>query len=240
MTSGDWALFVLLLVAWGVQFLFDAWELVFPDFSLDPRIAQPLALVALLLTGIGYRVQIKRNRRELMDELAQLRNEKSKQAIQQILELFVRSIGGGQDSDAYRGNVMIVHDNGLSICSHFRMDYASDLGIRLKKNQGCAGQAWGSGKQMCADLSQVYGEGAPSWNLAAEQRELTEHLGAILSTPIFDPRDHRDVIGVLNVDSEEALPDTSFLDPRVASAANKHAALLSVWLADVKLSRGEY
>jgi hypothetical protein len=229
----------MLFVAGAISLVFDALPHILPGIEIPVLPVRVVFLIGLLAMGYGYRRQVKSNREEMQRELARARHEIARTAIQNILELALRSVEAQDGVGDYRANIMLVENSKLVIRFHYRMDDAPDLNVQFEKNQGCAGQSWGSGGQRCADLRQAQKEGGPSWNLTSAQEAVTSHLGAVLSTPIFNPQNHQDILGVFNIDSQHSLQETCFLRETVSDMTIDFASMFAAWLTDVTPIREE-
>jgi len=234
-TRGDWIFYSALFVTATVSLLFDASDYIVPDqLRVSPWLPEGFLVlfgIGLITTGYVHYYQIASKQTEIVG----LRDERARLTIQQFLELAVRSIEKTRNKpEIYRANIMLIKNNKLAIHFHYRMENASDRSVELEKNQGCAGQAWGSGEQKCADLRRAQQDaGGPSWNLTSEQIAMTDHLGAILSSPIVDPNTRDRILGVFNIDSALSLKETDFLDIEVSQLVMGYASLFGMLIADV-------
>lgn len=64
-----------------------------------------------------------------------------------------------------------------------------------------------------------------TWNLTERQHKATDHLGSVLSVPIYRPSDERkqNPVGVLNVDSKKNLSCTKFNASEIRDVVIKYA-----------------
>lgn len=216
-------------VTYAAPLFFDALPHILPDLQIPTWLFRILFVIPVILMVVLYRRQIRRNQKDMEGELGKLRYDRAKLAIEQVLHLAVKGLRASED-ETCRANIMLIKNNRLAIQFHYGMDSTRDLDIQLEKNQGCAGQAWGCGDQRCADLRKIEATGRPSWNLTPQQEAVTDHLGAILSTPIFDPQNPQEVVGVLNIDSELSLQKAGFLKEEISEQASEYANMFGAWL----------
>lgn len=240
MTPGDLALLAILLVTGVGPLLLDALPNMLPaGVNIPRKVFVILFIVTVIAMGALYRHQVRHNRKNLEQkqkgmesELARLRDGMANLAIEQILELAMKGVATELDKDIenYRTNIMLIESNKLVIRFHHGMENAPDLNIELEKHQGCAGQVWGSGEQMAADLPPNSSAVGPSWNLTREQEKVTSELRSILSTPIFDPENSQKVLGVFNIDSKLCLSEAGLLDKSIPDKAADYASMFGHWL----------
>jgi hypothetical protein len=109
-----------------------------------------------------------------------------------------------------------------------------DEGLDMEIHAGVSGQAARSRKLTLGDLRYSPGPGQPGWGLTApEQARIRPTLKSILSTPIYDPENPEgDVIGTLQVDSDEPMDKIFENAERVAYVATTFADALALLLKD--------
>jgi hypothetical protein len=170
-------------------------------------VAQPYALATLILAVLvegGWRIY------QLFDK----RNRESRKDVVLALNELIKELKRlGNIPVRLRANVMM--PRGLLCYRHLRIRYyssnmvnAPDLNIRLQKWMGCAGQVWGSGKTLGANLAVKSEFGTPTWALTPEIEEITSDLKIILCVPLRHPT-NGNTVGVLGVDSNS--PEATFL-----------------------------
>jgi putative methionine-R-sulfoxide reductase with GAF domain len=87
---------------------------------------------------------------------------------------------------------------------------AVDRQFCIKLDQGCAGRAFESKREMVVDLTEKAHE---DFNI--DSRDVWSEMKSILSVPIFEDEEHTKVKGVLNVDSDLIVANTKFFDTTV-------------------------
>ena len=102
-----------------------------------------------------------------------------------------------------------------------------DENLAFAPLEGCTGHAWSREIQTWADLEHATERDLEmKWKLTPEMAKLTEHLNAVVSTPVLS-RDQARVIGVVTVDCEAPNSDSSILSEGPTSRALQHARYLA-------------
>jgi hypothetical protein len=109
-----------------------------------------------------------------------------------------------------------------------------DRNIRIKKGTGCCGQAWEQEQTMIADLTQTPGGGMPpQWGLReSERQKVRQSLRSIISVPVRAGRKF-EIVGILNLDSDNFVADTKFIDKPIHDIVYSFVKVLSALLNEV-------
>ena len=109
-----------------------------------------------------------------------------------------------------------------------------DSTISFEPRSGCTGHTWWTERQSIADLTKTSpAELRDTWKLNPTQIKITEHLKAVLCTPIRSPDGEK--IGVLTIDCEEDGEVSGLFSGASRELAKLHAALLGRALASSDL-----
>lgn len=134
-----------------------------------------------------------------------------KPELKPVLDLFLRFMVRSifPDTPKYRANIMIldVVNNQLIIFSSYNMQDDKDQTLKISANTGGAGKAIEIDDIEPVDLN-VYSHGRYRINPDL----IWEKMKSLVSIPIHDSRDA--IIGVLNIDCEQKLYDSGFLEDR--------------------------
>jgi hypothetical protein len=113
-----------------------------------------------------------------------------------------------------RLNLMVPEDGRLSIVASSGDMSDLEKTLRLGEGEGCAGKAWKGRLDIIADLNKTK-DPAKDWNIPeSEAVKVKTTLKSILSIPVYAPDSYDSVlregkvIGVLNVDSEDAITES--------------------------------
>ena len=118
---------------------------------------------------------------------------------------------------------------------HLRLDYVwgdyteAEREQQYRVDAGCAGLALGQNQQVFFD---AYKAQEPRLGLTATQRQVTEHVNSILSTPIYRPNDaeNQSPIAILNLDSRDLISESGFGERRLQELLVDYAALMGATL----------
>ena len=112
-----------------------------------------------------------------------------------------------------RIDIMMPKDDSLRIIAHTNGYLDSETTMVLKSGEGCAGKAWANKLDVIADLTKT-SDPVRDWSIPLEENQkVSDNLKSILSVPIYAPKTYDpalgegDVVGILNVDSEEKITD---------------------------------
>ncbi len=109
-----------------------------------------------------------------------------------------------------------------------------DSAISFETRSGCTGHTWWTEHQSIADLTKITpADLRDTWKLNPTQIKITEHLKAILCTPIRSPDGEK--IGVLTIDCEEDGEVSGLFSDESQKLAELHAALLGRTLVSSNL-----
>ncbi len=109
-----------------------------------------------------------------------------------------------------------------------------DIAISFSTRSGCTGHTWWTERQSIADLTKTTAaELRDTWKLDPAQIKITEHLQAVLCTPIRAPDGKK--IGVLTIDCEEDGEVSGLFSDESQKLAELHAALLGRTLVSSNL-----
>jgi hypothetical protein len=131
-----------------------------------------------------------------------------------------------------RINVMIVKKKFFKPWEHYleflywQEDYKkAEVEQKYPIHVGCCGTALFEKEQVFYD-KKLYHETLAG--MSQTQREITGHIGSVLSTPIFSPGDNwqRKPIAILNIDSTDDISVTGFNDNIIQEIAVNRAAVL--------------
>lgn len=217
----------LMVVAWGLENIL---EIVPEEFSSNKKW---IYLAALMIVVILYSWQIGRERFELQTEVNKLEeafSQRNKQLIESAIEqtLMLAATSMVQNPSAKcRANVFTMSKpDSLQIKYHYNMKNALDKNIILRPRVGATGRAWAEQQQIVADLTLHEVPEGPTWGLTDEQKKLTEHVKAIICTPVWDPENPHKLLGVFSVDSEEEVDIVDFKEEETRQMALHYAGLL--------------
>jgi hypothetical protein len=102
-------------------------------------------------------------------------------------------------------------------------DYNDESHLKWGVDEGVCGTAIEYNKALDSDLEDVE---IHEWDMTEKQLRATQHLGSVLSIPIYRPSDEEkdNPVGVLNLDSQENLSDTRFDDSKMKQDLKKYAS----------------
>ncbi len=146
-----------------------------------------------------------------------------------LMEGAATSILGVTRAQHMRACLMVPNKDYLRITNQygFSLENDLDLEISLPMNTGCAGRAWMKGQPVVADLEQTVPEGGPDWNLPPQEAmKVRPTLKSILSVPVKAGMPYR-TMAVLNVDSDDRMSDTRFVDKEIQHIAYCFVKVLS-------------
>ena len=102
-----------------------------------------------------------------------------------------------------------------------------DENLAFAPLEGCTGHAWSRREQATANWEDTTDEVLRlTWKLTPEMVKLTEHLNAVVSTPVFS-RDRSRVIGVVTVDCEAPNSTSGVLTEDSTGRALQHVQHLA-------------
>lgn len=99
-----------------------------------------------------------------------------------------------------------------------------DRKLCIKSNQGCAGEAFRTKRQMVVDLTQETHE-----QYGINPKDVWSDMNSVMSFPIFEDEEHIEVIGVLNVDSNFDVKTAGFFNTNVIRVVS----IYSDWISEL-------
>ena len=141
--------------------------------------------------------------------------------IENMLELMVKSLWGPENSSHFRSNVMIYNykTGKLYIKHQYNMMGAVDRDFEVDLDQGCAGRAFCNRVPFWVDIpksthEQYYVDSGQVWS----------SMKSVMSVPILL---QRDIIGVLNIDSDLGLSMCKFDQEKVYIVVNAYSDMIA-------------
>ena len=196
---------------------------------------QIAAITLIVLIGsIDYYQSIRDSRRDTRDRMRPfVENFFLPKLLQEYKDLHSDS-----DPPDVRANIMLLGHRDFpiprgerklcpwtqSLMVDFRLgEYDDDGHLKWRKGEGVCGTVIEFNKAIHSDLEEVE---IYEWDMTDRQHRSTEHLGSVLSIPIYRPEDEEknEPIGVLNVDSEKNLNDTEFGRSEIKKTLKKYAS----------------
>ena len=146
-------------------------------------------------------------------------NDKDRQSLIDAMNLAAKNVSArlGIDLNCIRANIFAPdpdYPDNISIPQglHYNMDDPKELSISMAINTGCSGKAFVERRQAIAVLRENWGE----HEVADDQAiKVNPRLRWIISTPIPDPDDKWDIMGVFNVDGLDARKEKEDLEDLV-------------------------
>lgn len=134
-----------------------------------------------------------------------------------------------------RANVMKVRKNWFRFHEPLKIDYryrqdaylAEELRQQFVMGTGCCGWCFEVNEQTTYDkaLNQEALRG-----MTQEQRDATDHVHSILSTPIYRPNHKHEPIGILNLDSPNPIGETGFRNGTMQDLVARYASIIGTVL----------
>jgi NTE family protein len=160
--------------------------------------------------------------------------------VEPVLRAVARDVESGTPATNVRTNITLPTEHGTRIVTYqFGMDNDPDIDLELDIEGGCSGFAASNRKPTFADLVDAK-ESYEEWRMTrAQQNKVKPDRKAMLSVPMFSfwkdcasaPNiDEMDVVGVLSIDTDISLTDTSWLSTSqdyVLSTAKRWADIAS-------------
>jgi len=175
---------------------------------IQNEIAELIIFIVFALTLLGQAIVGYYNVRKNPWKDFSLKSRNAEEVMGQALDLACLTMSEGQHT--FRANIFMKCDRDeTKICVKYystNMVGDSDLGMKLEKWQGCAGQAWGYDAPTVANLKLPEIQGGSSWGLDLKQLEMTRDLAAVLSVPVRHPENNL-LIAILNFDTKEPIAD---------------------------------
>jgi hypothetical protein len=125
----------------------------------------------------------------------------------------------------FRANVMLFNSKKNTIAIKYlstSMMGATDRKLCIGSNQGCAGEAFKTKREMVVDLTQQTHE-----DYHINPRDVWSEMKSVVSVPIFEDEEHTIVSGILNVDSDLEVNETKFFDTNVIRVISVYADWIS-------------
>jgi hypothetical protein len=191
-------------------------------YGRDLKVTIPI--VALLATLLVFDLRLKKqhDRRET--------RRLHKEFIDNLLEAAAASVLRVTQAQHMRACLMVADENNhLRITNSYGFSASDlDLGIVIPIGTGCSGQAWLQGKCLTADLEEKPSGGMPDqWGIPFEEaHKIRRTLKTILSVPVKAGSPYR-VVAVLNLDSDDGMADTKFVDEQIQHIAYCFVKVLS-------------
>lgn len=180
-----------------------------------------VVVTGILLAGIVYHFNSTRQQRRIVDEKLEPLLEDL--IFPMIVDEYEQLV---DDSPEVRVNVMLLRRRDIFPLGNSRklwpwkrslkVEFASgDYGdfnerdVKWAIDEGVCGTAIEYNKMIWSDLEEVE---IHEWNMTRNQLNATQHLGSVVSIPIYVPEDESKdhPVGVLNVDSRASLDETQF------------------------------
>lgn len=107
-----------------------------------------------------------------------------------------------------------------------------DNNLSFRPLEGCTGHAWDTKAQTYADLEKTTpSQLQETWKLSPEYVTLTQHLKAVVSTPIASADDPNQYIGIVSIDSEVSASECGLLSDASLDVALQFAASVACILS---------
>lgn len=155
--------------------------------------------------------ELSEEKRQLMKEKHEFAKELCLVPMGQLVEDLssiqhrVHSFRGIVSDLKYRANLMLPDKNGnLHIWVSVNMSGDPDENIVFPKGTGCCGKAFEKGEATLAELTEG---SAAEYGLTKELKQMTAHLNAVLSVPLFNKNRP---VGIFNVDTTGKLDASIF------------------------------
>ena len=201
----------------------------------DSLSAKALILLGALVVGAtGYYFDTVRGARKRTKE--QLRPPIEEIILPMMISKYKELHGG--DPPEIRVNIMLLEHRDFPIPAGERKllpwkrslqidfsygDYDSEHHIKWGVDEGVCGTVIEYNTAIDSDLNDVE---IHEWDMTEKQLRETEHLGSVLSIPIYrqDDEKKKNPIGVVNFDSEANLDETRFSDSELKERLKRYAS----------------
>lgn len=217
-----------------IYYLFGAGASLFADYFNTNRSKAAVLVVGLVISGCAYYLQKQRKIIEVRDE-----------TVEELLEDFLlpnlisRCETQIEDPPELRANVMLFKRRHIWPFGSGRFMWPWKKSLKVDFACGDYGEygedrlIWAIGEGVCGTAieynrecwSDIEDVDVTDWRMTERQIKDTEHLGSVISVPIYSPKhkEKNDPIGVLNVDSTAELEKTRFDDEEVKEIILNHA-----------------
>lgn len=147
-------------------------------------------------------------------------NIKPRLRVEEMLNIMNLSLWSKNEGH-FRANVMVYNEKNKNLSIKYRsnaMIGAIDGYLCIGTNQGCAGEAFTYKRHSVVDLTQQTHE-----QYKIDPKSVWSSMQCVMSVPICDDEEHKNIVGILNVDTDLDINTANFWDDNVIRVAGAYA-----------------